>query len=59
MLLAGLTPEEIAELAKLATPRHYQSGQRIIAQGDPASSLFFLQSGMVSVNCRAACGSPR
>ena len=49
MLLAGLTEEEIAELAKLATPRRYQSGQRILAQGEPASSLFFLQSGMVSV----------
>jgi glutaminase len=49
MLLAGLTEEEVAELAKLATPRRYQSGQRILAQGEPASSLFFLQSGMVSV----------
>jgi glutaminase len=49
MLLAGLTAEEIADLAALGTPRRYQSGQRIIAKGDPASSLFFLQSGMVSV----------
>jgi glutaminase len=49
MLLSGLTPEQIADIAKLSTPRHFQSGQRILAEGDPATSLFFLQSGMVSV----------
>jgi glutaminase len=48
-LLAGLTDEELAELTKLGAARTYQAGQRIIAAGEPASSLFFLQSGMVSV----------
>ncbi|MGZ3410062.1 MAG: glutaminase A [Xanthobacteraceae bacterium] len=48
-LLAGLTSEEIGELARLSVQRRYQAGQRIVATGEPASSVFFLQSGMVSV----------
>ncbi|MDB5583914.1 MAG: putative glutaminase [Bradyrhizobium sp.] len=48
-LLAELTTEEIAALAELSTARQYEPGQRIIAAGEPANSLFFLQSGMVSV----------
>jgi glutaminase len=48
-LVAGLTDGEIEALATLMAPRTYSSGQRIIGAGEPASSLFFLQSGMVSV----------
>jgi glutaminase len=48
-LLADLAIDEIAALAELSTPRRYQAGQRIISAGEPANSLFFLQSGMVSV----------
>ncbi len=48
-LLAGLTADELADLTKLAMPRSYQTGERIIAAGDAASSLFFLRSGKVSV----------
>lgn len=48
-LLAELAPDEIAALAELSTMRGYEAGQRIISAGDPANSLFFLQSGMVSV----------
>ena len=48
-LLAGLSDEELGDLTKLGTPRSYQAGQRIIAAGESASSLYFLQSGMVSV----------
>jgi glutaminase len=48
-LLAELTAEEIAALAELSTTRRYEAGQRIIGAGEPANSLFFLQSGMVSV----------
>jgi glutaminase len=48
-LLADLDSEEIAALAELSTTRRYEIGQRIIAAGEPANSLFFLQSGMVSV----------
>jgi glutaminase len=48
-LLAGLTDGELADLTKLGTPRSYAAGQRIVSAGEPATSLFFLQSGMVSV----------
>ncbi len=48
-LLADLAPEEIAALAELSTTRRYEVGQRIVVAGEPANSLFFLQSGMVSV----------
>jgi glutaminase len=48
-LLAGLTDQELADLTKLGTERSFPAGQRIISAGEPASSLFFLQSGMVSV----------
>jgi glutaminase len=48
-LFAELTANDIAALAELSTERRYESGQRIICAGDPANSLFFVQSGMVSV----------
>jgi glutaminase len=48
-LLAGLSAEEIAGLAALGTMRSYRSGERIIAAGDPATSLFFLVGGVVHV----------
>jgi glutaminase len=48
-LLAGLSDEEITELAALGTVRHFAAGQRIISADAPAASIFFLQTGMVSV----------
>jgi glutaminase len=48
-LLEGLTDSEIETLAAHMKPRTYQTGQRIVGADEPASSLFFLQSGMVSV----------
>jgi glutaminase len=48
-LLAELDTDEIAAIVELSTTRYYNAGQRIIAAGEPANSLFFLQSGMVSV----------
>ncbi|MFB6419479.1 MULTISPECIES: glutaminase A [Bradyrhizobium] len=48
-LLAELDADEIAAIVKLSTARRYAAGQRIIAAGEPAKSLFFLESGMVSV----------
>jgi glutaminase len=48
-LLAGLSDGEIADLSSLGTVRMFHTGERIIAAGDPASSIFFLLSGMVSV----------
>ena len=48
-LLEGLTDGEIEALAAHMKPRTYQTGQRIVGADEPALSLFFLQSGMVSV----------
>ena len=48
-LLAGLTPEELAGLAALGTIRSYRPGEKIVAAGEPATSLFFLKSGVVHV----------
>jgi len=48
-LLAGLTPEEIAELNSLAVVRTYQQGERIVTSGEGATSVFFLRSGVVHV----------
>jgi glutaminase len=52
-LLAELDAGEIAAIVSLSTTRRYGAGQRIIAAGEPANSLFFLQSGMVSVKLRS------
>jgi glutaminase len=48
-LLSGLSAEELTDLASLAATRTYRSGEKIISAGDPAGSLFFLQSGVVHV----------
>ena len=48
-LLAGLTSEELTELNSLAMVRTYQQGERIVTSGEPATSLFFLRSGVVHV----------
>jgi glutaminase len=48
-LLDGLTEQELADLASLASIRTYQPGEKIVTAGDPASSLFFLRSGAVHV----------
>jgi glutaminase len=48
-LLAGLAPEELTELNSLAVVRTYAQGERIVTSGEPATSLFFLRSGVVHV----------
>jgi glutaminase len=48
-LLDGLDEQELAEISALGETRSFHTGERIIAAGDPASSIFFLLSGMVSV----------
>ena len=48
-LLAGLNHQELAELRAAAIERSFHTGERIIVAGEPANSIFFLLSGMVSV----------
>jgi glutaminase len=48
-LLAGLPPQLVEELGKLGSARRFHTGERIIVGGTASASIFFLQSGMVSV----------
>jgi glutaminase len=48
-LLAGLSEQELTDLASLCTIRKYQPNQKIISAGEAATSLFFLRSGVVHV----------
>src|SRR4051812_13687225 len=48
-LLAGLGAAELDQLATFAMVRTYQPGEKIIRAGEPATSLFFLRSGVVHV----------
>ncbi len=48
-LLAGLSAEELAALAAIGTTKTYRRGEKIVGAGEPATSLFFLRSGVVHV----------
>ncbi|MEO8301329.1 MAG: glutaminase A [Rhizomicrobium sp.] len=48
-LLAGLAPDLVEQLGALGTPRSFHAGEQIFSGGAESTSLFFLQSGMVSV----------
>jgi glutaminase len=52
-LLQGLTAEEITAVAAIGTLRSYLAGERIVAAGDAASTLFFLNRGTVHVKLRS------
>jgi len=44
-----LTKKELDRLASVGTIRTYQPGEKIVAAGEPATSFFFLRSGVVHV----------
>jgi glutaminase len=48
-LLTGLPGDLIVAIGELGVPKTFHTGERIITGGEASSSLFFLQSGMVSV----------
>jgi len=52
-LLIGMPPELVRQIGKLGTTRRFHTGERIIVAGTESSSIFFLQSGMVSVKLPA------
>ncbi len=52
-LLQGLTAEEIEALGAIGRLRTYRAGECIIAIGDTASTLFFLNRGTVNVKLRS------
>lgn len=48
-LFAGLAASEQQDLARHLRRRHYAPGQTIFLQGDPGTSLFFLETGQVKI----------
>jgi len=48
-LLAGLSADELGQLASLGQVRTYSHGEKIIGAGEPATSMFFLKRGVVHV----------
>ena len=53
-LLAGLTDEELTDLASLASIRTYQASEKIIASGDPADSCSFSGAAWCMSPCPTA-----
>lgn len=49
-LFAGLTPEEMEEMLRLAPPKSYHKGEFIFLTGEAADALFLLQLGTVKVS---------
>lgn len=47
-LLAGLSPQELADLARLGTRVVFPAGTRIISANEPPAKVYFLLRGMVS-----------
>ena len=58
-LAAGLTQEQVAELATLVTRKSFAEGETIVSQGDPATDIYLLTAGEVEVSTPAADGSRR
>jgi glutaminase len=48
-LLAGLSAEELTDLASIGKVREYKAAEKIVSAGEPAISFFFLRSGAVHV----------
>lgn len=48
-LFRGLSPEDIAGIAGLLQVRYFNPGAYLCMQGDPANTLFLIESGAVEV----------
>src|SRR3954462_13556163 len=48
-MFAGLSAAELEELAKVAAPRTYESGQVIFREGDDGDTCFVVRSGAVKI----------
>src|SRR3954464_4371367 len=44
-----LTPDQVAELAKVAVPRSYPAGQVIFREGDAGDTCFVVREGAVKI----------
>jgi CRP-like cAMP-binding protein/1-acyl-sn-glycerol-3-phosphate acyltransferase len=52
----GFDPQDLAELASHARMVAFETGERIFAQGEPATALFLLASGAVELSFDAQTG---
>ena len=52
--LAGIEPEELAELRKLLKLREFEAGEAIAREGDPGDKMWLLVKGSVSIRLETA-----
>jgi CRP/FNR family cyclic AMP-dependent transcriptional regulator len=55
-IFAGMTADELAEVAAKLRRRHYQRGEVLFSQGSPGSSLYIVESGRVRISLTSADG---
>jgi CRP/FNR family cyclic AMP-dependent transcriptional regulator len=48
-IFSGMTPEELSDLAPVAVPRHWSSGEVIFREGDTGDTCYVVQDGSVRV----------
>jgi CRP/FNR family transcriptional regulator, cyclic AMP receptor protein len=48
-IFSGLTPEQLMDLASVAVPRHWESGEVIFREGDTGDTCYVVQHGYVRV----------
>lgn len=58
-LSAGLTDEQIAELARLVSPMFFAEGEVIVSEGEPAKHIYLLTAGEVEVSTTSSGGGRR
>jgi glutaminase len=58
-LSAGLTGEQLADLAGLVTPKPFAEGEVIVSQGEPATDIYLLIAGEVEVSTTSPDGGRR
>jgi CRP/FNR family cyclic AMP-dependent transcriptional regulator len=49
-LFAGLTDEDLQELARALEPRRFSAGQMVLNQGDSGSSMYIVDSGECNIH---------
>jgi CRP/FNR family transcriptional regulator, cyclic AMP receptor protein len=48
-IFSGLSPEQLVDLASVAVPRHWESGEVIFREGDTGDTCYVVQDGCVRV----------
>jgi CRP-like cAMP-binding protein len=57
-LFSGLDPERIEELARLATPLHYDAGDTVFTTGEAGTSVYVVLDGEIEVSIEGPRGEP-